>query len=546
MTDSLPRIRESSFQANIQYRGRLLYPERGPLRHAQRLALAYEPEPARLHLLASPGLWYGLAELLASLPADSAVLAIEADPALAALSRSCLPEGLAASTRFAFVEGLDPGALVGAARRLGRFRRVRLVRLSGGAAFSPGAYEKAEALLNEDFSAFWKNRVSLMAMGRLWVRNIFRNLSRLDEIAPEPLSPFRKPVLLCGAGPSLELVLPLLHRCRNLLDLVAVDTAVGPLVQAGYLPDLVVCLEAQIWNLRDFLPLEGRAVPLLADLSSHPASFKAAGGRTHLSLTAIEEGPFLRRLGALPLPFLSLPPLGSVGVHALEVVLGLAEAPVLISGLDFAWPVGQSHARGAPALLAAEHRRGRLCGEADFNGSFRIEAQRTPSGWLCDPVLSRYAALASELVAARKALAPGQLLDLRGTGGLDLGLRRLSPEEALALILSFPPPEADPQSAGPPLPNMATPASDATLLRSIGRSFLGSELRQLIGIESILRGRLPHPGNTALRELIASCDYLLWTQPDAHRLGELPQDLLNRILVEVAYWSGLLGELLRG
>ncbi len=544
MTDSLPRIVESPFQANIQYRGRLLYPERGPLVHAQRLALAFEPEPARLHLLASPGLWYGLPELLASLPADCAVLALEADPALAELSRLCLPEGLDANPRFAFVEGFDPSALVEAARRLGRFRRVRLVRLSGGAAFSPGAYEKAEALLNEDFSAFWKNRVSLMAMGRLWVRNIFRNLARLDEMAPEPLPRFRKPVLLCGAGPSLELVLPLLHRCRGQLDLVAVDTAVGPLVQAGYLPDLVVCLEAQIWNLRDFLPLNGVALPILADLSSHPASFKAAGGRTHLSLTAIEEGPFLRRLGALALPFLSLPPLGSVGVHAFEVALRLAEAPILLAGLDFAWPVGKSHARGAPALMAAEFRRIRLSGEADFAGSFRPEARKTPSGWFSDHVLSRYAALAAELAAARKALAPGQLFDLRGPGGLDLGLRRLSPEDALALVQSFPPLPASPLPPATP-PQLEDLQSSNPSPHSVGRAFLESELRELVALESILRGSSPHPGSTALGGLIAERDYLLWTQPDAHRLGELPQDLLNRILVEVAYWSGLLGELLR-
>ncbi len=238
-------------EANILFRGRLLYPERGPLRFASRLARAIEGGPARLYLVASPGLFHGLGELLAAIDADSALLCVETDPGLAVLSRASMPTELSANSRVAFVEGAEHGRLLEAAQALGTFRRVVLVRISGGIAFDEGRYLRAAELLDSEFRALWRNRASLLSMGRLWTRNIFRNLAAMGDLQLRALPRTERNLVVCGAGPSLETALPLLAAHRPLLYIVAADTALGTLVGSGILPDLVVCLEAQIWNLRD-------------------------------------------------------------------------------------------------------------------------------------------------------------------------------------------------------------------------------------------------------------------------------------------------------
>jgi hypothetical protein len=37
--------------------------------------------------------------------------------------------------------------------------------------------------------------------------------------------------------------------------------------------------------------------------------------------------------------------------------------------------------------------------------------------------------------------------------------------------------------------------------------------------------------------LVAECDYLYWSFPDAERAAEPAQDFLNRLLPEIAWWS---------
>jgi hypothetical protein len=514
---------------NILYRGRLLYPERGPSRFAERLAAAAEAGPARLYLVPSPGLGYGLAALLAAADEDSSILCVEEDPVLAAFTFPRLKAEFEGNRRLAFVEGLDQGRLLAAARELGGFRRVVLVKLSGGAAFHEAVYARAALLLDEEFRAHWRNRASLLAMGRLWTRNIFRNLAAFDENLFLPLPRSGKPVVVCGAGPSLETCLALLSSLRERIFIVAADTAIGTLIAAGVVPDLVVCLEAQVYNLRDFIPLEGRPVALLADLSSHPATFRAASGTKHLSIVTIDEGAFMRRLASSALPALVCPPLGSVGVQAVHIARRIAEDAVFATGLDFSFIAGKSHARGTPALLAEELAEGRLGRRRSQPGlAYRPGVRRTETGELTDPVLSGYAALLAEEITR-----PGPVFyDMRGRG-LPLGARRLGLEEAERALRALPMPSGAPDATG---------AASAEKFDAVG--FLEGEVERLADLETALKGRSGKESREGLAAAILDSDYLLWSLPDRERLAALPQDLLNRVLVETEYWIWRLEEIL--
>ncbi|HUX39549.1 MAG TPA: 6-hydroxymethylpterin diphosphokinase MptE-like protein [Rectinemataceae bacterium] len=530
-----PAIVFCSGEENILAKGRLLYPERGPSRFARRMAeVALEESrrsgPARLILVLSPGLWFGVTELLAGLPADGALLCVETDPELAALSRAHMPAGLLADRRVGFVAGRDPRAWVEAAARLGRFRRCHPVRLSGGADLDQQSYRDAAFVLDEDFSAYWRNRASLAAMGRLWVRNIFRNLSRLKEMAQRTLTPISGATLVCGAGPSLETALPLVARHRDKLFVVAADTAAGPLALAGIVPDLVVCLEAQIWNLRDFLPLEGAEFALLADLSSHPSSFGIPGAINSLSIVRIFAGALMERLRSLGLPALDLPPLGSVGVQALHVAWRLGADPLFVAGLDFAFEPGKTHARGSPALLADLATASRLSplGSRPLATSFR-EGVRPANreGSLTDPVLSRYA----EQAAEELGISGAKVFDLRGDFGLPLGAERLDAASANRLLGELPSRRA-----------WGRGVQDSGDTAARAREFLAAESKRLLVLEKMLRGG-SRPDDSTLLGAIAELDYLLWPMPDAERIAALPQDLLNRVLVETEYWLAQLADI---
>lgn len=542
--ESLPELIETGGALNIRYRGRLLYSERGPALFAERLAasMAQSAEPGRLYILASPGLWYGVASLLARLREDCSLLCVEADPRLADLSRRFLPEEIRRDRRLRFVETLDPESLGKEARDLGVFRRVRLLKFSGGAAFHEAEYRRAAEFLDGEYLAAWKNRASLMAMGRLWIRNSFENLAALEEIAPTPLPRLRGPGFVCGAGPSLESALPLLARLKNRAWILACDTALPPLLARGIMPDLVVCLEAQAHNLADFVPLGNRRISLVADLSSHPATFRALRGPKHLSLVRVHEGAFTDRLAALGLPALSLPPLGSVGVHALHLARRIATGSVFALGLDFAFEAGKTHARGTPTLLAEEyaltrlHRWPRQNAAAFRHGVRSVPACPGEAGGstqegrlLTDPVLSGYAAL----LAGESALPGPRIYDIRGRG-LPIGAPRLNFEEVQALVRQEAPEKRK------------TGGTEGVLWPSEagkGATFLAGELDRLTELEAGLKGRRLL-GREELARRLEELDYLLWPLPDAERVRALPQDLLNRVLIETEYWIWKLGDII--
>ncbi len=533
-----PSLVQTGGALNIHYQGRLLYPERGPSSLALRLAQACEVGPSRLHLVFSPGLWYGVRELLDRLGEGSAVLCVEADPALARLSRERLPPELSTDPRLAFLASSDPSRMLEAACGLGRFRRCIPLRISGGATFHERSYAEAGASLQAEFAAFWRSKAALLSMGRLWTRNIFRNLARIEEIDPQPLPQFDRPAVICGAGPSLEDTLPFIVEERARLAVIAVDTALGSLVDAGIEPDLVVCLEGQAHNLPDFMPAASRHIALLADLSSHPSSFGALKGRHHLSGVRITPGPFMARLADLGLPSLPCPPLGSVGVHAVHVAKKLCAGVLFATGLDFSFERGKTHCRGAPGLraeLACMTRFRRWPGQQ--GAAFRPGVISLPgSDQLSDPILCAYAALLEDETCGEGS----RFFDLRGRG-MPIGAQALTFAEASAIVRRAPASKTGAQS----LPRQGSIKEGPSAVAERAKAFISSERARLEAILDVLKGRSALPRDS-LATLVLEADYLLWPLADDHRLSGMPQDLLNRILVEVEYWRWKLDDLVSG
>jgi hypothetical protein len=552
--EEAPLVQETPGGLSVSYKGRLLYSGREPERLPRRIASSCEKPPARLFLVPSPLLWYGLPELLAAMGEGSAVLCVEADPELAALARSRLPPELASDGRLFFAQAATPSEALAAAAEIdaqrGPFRACAYLALSGGESLNAPLYRAMARAIGSEFEASWRNKAALMILGDRWAKNIFDNIAALPSMAPRPLPSLPGPVAICGAGPSLEAAMSFLacEKAEGRLSIVACDTALGTLLASGIEPDLVVCLEAQAHNLPDFTCLGSRPAFLAADLSSHPATFRAVRGPKALTLVHITRSPFLDRveaaLSAASVPLLPAPPLGSVGVHAVHVARLLSQGPFLAAGLDFSFEAGKTHARGCPSLLAEERSLGRLTRwPGQFAASFRDRTMRPFAGYpelLSDPILLSYAAILSQ--------AGGEpLLDLRGRGP-DIGGRPTSPEEAALLIREAraggevsgdrPDRRCRPKESG-----QGSPA-EAGLLAGAALGLLRGERERLDALRAFMHGTRPLE-EAAFRSLVEESDYLWWGFPDQDRIKDLPQDFLNRLVPQAEYWAQRLESLER-
>ncbi len=383
MSEEKPRLEPASNGYQIHYSGRRLYAAHDPRGGAARRATAAEIQPQTLVVVASPLLGYGLRELLDICPPDAVVLAVELDPMLAALPLEIAPT----DDRLLWARAPSDADLDRVLERAlsRRPRRTRLLTLSGGFGLQAGDYRALVGKLDDEIRIFWQNAMTRMRMGRLWIRNLFRNLPLVP--ASTPLESLRTslPIVVAGAGPSLDdcaAGLPCDDSAeREQMCILAVDTAVAPLAARGITPDFILAVESQQANAADFLdPFDASAqieTPaeavqqgkgpritkphLICDITAYPGVLHRTGiaGLTFVS-SRFAPTALLERLSASDLLPPEVPPLGSVGVLGVHLAARLTTDVVYFTGLDFSYDLERTHARGAPMQALSLARRTRL------------------------------------------------------------------------------------------------------------------------------------------------------------------------------------------
>ncbi|RMG42399.1 MAG: DUF115 domain-containing protein [Acidobacteria bacterium] len=181
----------------------------------------------------------------------------------------------------------------------------------------------------------------------IWFDNLERNLPRLlaGVWARDLAGAARRlPVLVVGAGPSLEGFLRQARDVRETALVLAASSALGPLRAAGVRPDAAVVIEGRDCS-RHFegIPREWLAsMTLFAESNTNPA---------HLSLPWGSVAFFHGPTGAWLEPWTGagtlVPTGGNVGTAALVLGWLLGGDPVLMAGLDFAAPGGRYYAPGS-------------------------------------------------------------------------------------------------------------------------------------------------------------------------------------------------------
>jgi hypothetical protein len=211
-------------------------------------------------------------------------------------------------------------------------------------------FQRMDLLLRALMDKRQVNLNTLRRFGRLWIRNLLRNLETFAA-CPGVGRLFGElagvPALVVAAGPSLDPLLPLLPELHRRLLVVAVDTSHGLCLAAGVRPDLLVCVDPQYWNTRhlDWRPIDDTI--LVSEASVNPRTFHQEGfalARTCFVSSFFPLGLLLeQRLGGKG----TVGAGGSVATTAWDLARALGCPQIYMAGLDLGFPGKRTHCRGA-------------------------------------------------------------------------------------------------------------------------------------------------------------------------------------------------------
>jgi hypothetical protein len=559
MIEEKPRLEAASNGYQVHYRGRRLYAAHDPRGGAARRAAAAEIQPQTLVIVASPLLGYGLRELLDICPPDAVVLAVELDPALAALPLETAPT----DDRLLWARAPSSAELERILERAlsRRPRRTRLLSMSGGFGLQPDDYRSLAGKLDDEIRIFWQNAMTRMRMGRLWIRNLFRNLTLMPASTPLENLGTNLPIIVVGAGPSLDEQAAELLRDgttgRERVRILAVDTAVAPLAARGITPDFILAVESQQANATDFLsPLDARgsfeeqaeiaqqsegpeiARPhLICDITAYPGVLHRAdvAGLTFVS-SRFAPTALLERLSVSGLLPPEVPPLGSVGVLGVHLAAHLTTNAVYFTGLDFSYDLERTHARGAPMQALSLARRTRL-DPSPFFGMALARPLLTIDGKDGRPVRSDTVLLsyAEQLRSTVSRLPEGSVYDLSPDRGLPNGAPAIGgPLPAAGATGGETTRSPRTAGAGPPADAGVVDAyldREATLL-----SELVLKLRDVIA-RAGTSAEVSSDDYAAVRSLLADLDYVYLDFPDP---PAATRSFLGRVLLSALDYEGRL------
>jgi hypothetical protein len=534
---------------SVSYRGKTLLSRIDPAGQAERLAAAIPVKDRTLYLCPSPLYGYGLSLLLDKLEANSVVLCVEADEKLFEISKKALAElSLFPKDRklkpIALVKALAPETVCAFVRETWGsrvFRRVETIHLTGGWQLSPRLYEDFAQALRWEIAVEWGNAMTLIRLGRLYARNFIRNLALLQEDGIGAIEFSSSPVLALGAGPSLDFLLKELSGFwggkipgpeQRRFKIVCVDTCLTALLEREILPDLVVILESQHWNLEDFTGARGRRIDAVFDLSSLPASTRVLAGKRYFFATPWTELKLFRRLTEEGFLSETIAPLGSVGLSAVALALRVTKGSVLTGGIDFAYTVDAYRARSTSGYLSLERKQNRFRSLIDAGPAFREGTfpalSKNGKNVRNDPAMRNYRELFEQEFGGNP-----RLLDIDGPG-LPLGVKTISPVEAFTVL--------NRETALPPINMPAGEGLQFTERKPLDTlnekliAFIRREIDSLLALKEMLSGAAS-PEGILLEELLDSADYLWVHFPECARTGCRPPEtdlsFLKRVRTEI-------------
>jgi len=268
----------------------------------------------------------------AGLPVDSACFFLELETGLAPVYRE--PDCEIPETSLFFSDGVSRfREIVRISARKQGIRKLVFFRLSAGSTIHRDAYARLEEQLYQDIQDVWQNRATEIILGRRWLGNLFGNLAvegRSAFLLPTDRHGLRETMILLGAGPSLDAVLPQLitwTASHPDTGIAAIDTALPVLAEYNLRPDLIFTMDAQLANALDLMPWRWDNTSIVADLTCHPGIVRnTAPSNRYFFLSDFAPVQMVADLTSAGIA--GVPALGSVAGAAIRILSrNAAQAP---------------------------------------------------------------------------------------------------------------------------------------------------------------------------------------------------------------------------
>ena len=246
---------------------------------------------------------------------------------------------------------------------------IRVIPLRSRTALQPELFAQAGDAINAAIDRVSADYSVQAHFGKRWLSNIIRNVDAAGKFQ-DTLPPIRR-AAVCAAGPSLSSSIERLRDTRNEFFLIATDTSLPCLFDAGIKPDAVISIDCQhisyhhfMAGLPDetFLFLDLASPPLLASLSKRNQFFCGAHPLTRYISRVFRPLPELDTSG------------GNVSYAAVSLAERLGAREIELYGADFSYPAGVCYARGSYLFSVFASRQNRFASLEAQNSHFLFRA----------------------------------------------------------------------------------------------------------------------------------------------------------------------------
>lgn len=380
--------------------------------------------PDTLILAYSPVLGYGLKSLFTKLPKNCFVLALEYDENLFSFSKEYLTKNysdLFQIKNFSYNLVNSKKHFISIFNEIfysqTKFKRVLSIEFSAIHTDYKSVYAEYSFLANSLIIQFWKNRMTLLKLGKLYSKNIFTNLRYLSQSKKLLPHSINKPIVVFGAGPSVDICIDNIKDKLSDCFIICVDSSLKPLLKRNIKPNIVIAVESQLANEKAFIGAIKNDYLLISDLTSRSNIIQNKKDNFSLIFTKYENLNFLSTIeNLLENKVLNVAPMGSVGLYAIEIALFLREnnIPTFYSGLDFSYLTEKSHCNEAPSIITKQINNNRLTSLILPSTSYKYGSSKlSKDNLFTDITLSNYAQLFCALYSNTDFLynlSPSELL----------------------------------------------------------------------------------------------------------------------------------------
>ena len=300
------------------------------------------------------------------------------------------------------------------------------------------------------------NAKTLERFGTLWLKNTVKNLGLLCSTAK--VSCFKNAfsdaaaVVLAG-GPSLTAHLEIVKKSSKGFIIIAVDTAMRACLRAGITPDFILSFDPQYWNYLHTAGLDTSKSVLISEAAVFPAVLRQCYRAVFFSNSSVPFARYLEGEGQNGDEDYTLAAGGSVATTAWDFARYIGAKPVIMAGLDLAYPHKQTHFAGSTFEEAVHTRSTRFASaeQANFNSLYSAfpslhqdyagstvltDRRMLLYAWWFESTLAKYPEIKTFNLMPRGVLIPGMsACSAEDFVGLIGGLPRTAIDERLEAIV---------------------------------------------------------------------------------------------------------------